>query len=140
MSRFTVFAFLCLAATPAFAQNQSAPAAQPPAGPPPEAVAAIQAAASSFGQCVQTSAMGVPAAVTPEAGATTVLAGCSTQRQALETAAQALIGTLPEAQRPMAQEQMRSQLAALPGQIAAAIQQMRGASTPAATPAATPAH
>jgi len=144
MLRFSALAILCLAATPAIAQNQaapapSAPAAQTPAGPPPEAIAAVQAAGSAFGQCIQTGVMGVPAAVTPEAGATTVLAGCSSQRQALETAVQALIGTLPEAQRPMAQEQARSQLAGVPAQIAAGIQQMRGASAPAATPAATPA-
>ena len=138
--RFPIFAILCLAATPAFAQNQTAPAASAPAGPPPEALAAVQAAGSAFGQCIQTGVMGVPAAVTPEAGATTVLAGCSTQRQALETAVQALIGTLPEAQRPMAQEQARTQLAGVPAQIAAGIQQMRAASAPAAAPAATPAH
>ena len=40
--RFPIFAILCLAATPAFAQNQAAPAPAAPAGPPPEAVAAAQ--------------------------------------------------------------------------------------------------
>ena len=138
MPRFTVFAFLCLAATPAFAQNQAAPAA--PAGPPPEAMAAVQAAGSAFGQCIQTGVMGVPAAVTPEAGATTVLNGCATQRTALEGAVQTLIAALPAEQRAMAQEQARSQLAGVPAQIAAGIQQMRAASAPAAAPAATPAH
>ena len=145
MLRFSALALLCLAATPALAQNQAAPAqsapaaAQAPAGPPPEAVAAVQAAASTFGQCIQTGVMGVPATVTPEAGATTVIAGCTTQRQSVEQAVQALIATLPEAQRPMALEQMRTQLASLPAQVAAGIQQMRGASAAAAAPAATPA-
>jgi hypothetical protein len=140
MSRFTVFAFLCLAATPAFAQNQTAPAAQAPAGPPPAAMAAVQAAGSAFGQCIQTGVMGVPAAVTPEAGATSVLAGCATQRTALEGAVQTLIAALPAERQAMAQEQARAQLAAVPAQIAAGIQQMRAASAPAAPPAATPAH
>ena len=137
--RLTIFTILCLAATPAFAQNQTAPAAPAPAGPPPEAMAAVQAAGSAFGQCIQTGVMGVPAAVTPEAGATTVLNGCATQRTALEGAVQTLIAALPAEQRAMAQEQARSQLAGVPAQIAAGIQQMRGASAPAATPAATPA-
>ena len=138
--RLPIFAILCLAATPAFAQNQTAPAAPAPAGPPPEAMAAVQAAGSAFGQCIQTGVMGVPAAVTPEAGATTVLNGCATQRTALEGAVQTLIAALPAEQRAMAQEQARSQLAAVPGQIAAGIQQMRAASAPAAAPVATPAH
>ena len=137
MHRFSTFAFLCLAATPAFAQNETTPA---PSGPPPEAMAAIQQAGMAFGTCVQGAIGSVPATVTPEAGATSVLATCGTQRQALEQAAQALIAALPEAQRAAAQEQMRTQLAAVPGQIAAGIQQMRGAAAPAPAPAATPAH
>lgn len=140
MRRFSILAILCLAASPALAQNQTAPAASAPAGPPPEQVAAVQTASSAFGTCIQTGVMGVAATVTPEAGATSVLAGCATQRQAVETAVQALIATLPEAQRSMAQEQLRTQLAGLPAQIAGGIQQMRGAGAPAATPAATPAH
>lgn len=135
MLRFSTVALICLAATPAFAQNQAAPA---PSGPPPEAMAAIQQAGSAFGQCVQTNAATVPATVTPEAGATSVLATCAPQRQALEQAAHALIATLPEAQRAMAEEQMRTQLAAVPGQIAAGISGMRGVGGGA--PAATPAH
>lgn len=138
--RLTIFTILCLAATPAFAQNQAAPAAPATAGPPPAAMAAVQAAGSAFGQCIQTGVMGVPAAVTPEAGATTVLNGCATQRTALEGAVQTLIAGLPAEQRAMAQEQARSQLAGVPAQIAAGIQQMRAASAPAAAPAATTAH
>jgi hypothetical protein len=143
MLRFSALALLCLAATPALAQNQAAPAAPAapaPAGPPPEAVAAVQQAAMTFSQCIQTGIGGVPANVTPEAGATNVISGCGTQRGALEGAVQALIGTLPEERRPMALEQMRSQLAGLPAQVAAGISQMRAASAPAAAPAATPAH
>jgi len=138
--RFPIFAILCLAATPAFAQNQTAPAAVAPAGPPPEAMAAVQTAGAAFGQCLQTGVMGVPATVTPEAGATTVLAGCATQRQSLEGAIQTLIAGLPAEQRALAQEQARSQLAGVPAQLAAGIQQMRSAGAPAAAQAATPAH
>ena len=145
MFRSTTLAILCLAASPALAQTQtapaqSAPAAEAPAGPPPAEMAAVQQAGMAFGQCVQTGVGSVPATVTPEAGAATVLAGCSTQRAALEQAAQALIAAIPEAQRPMAQTQVQAQLAALPGQVADGIRQMRGAAAPAATPAATPAH
>ena len=138
MRRFSILAILCLAASPAFAQDNAAQAA--PAGPPPAQIAAVQTASSAFGTCIQTGVMGVAATVTPEAGATSVLAGCATQRQAVETAVQALIATLPEAQQTMAQEQLRTQLAGVPGQVAAAIQQMRGAGAPAATPAPTSAH
>jgi len=135
MFRFATLAILSLAATPAFAQNQTAPAPSAPAGPPPAEMAAVQQAGMAFGQCLQTGVMGVPATVTPEAGATTVLSGCATQRQALEQAANALVAALPEDQRAAAQERVRGQLAAVPGQIAAGIQQMRAASAPAPAPA-----
>lgn len=137
MLRFPTFVFLCLAATPALAQNQTAPAEAAPAGPPPEAIAAVQTAASAFGQCIQTGVTSVPASVTPEAGATNVLAGCATQRSTVEQAVQALIATLPAAQQAMAQEQLRTQTAGIQGQVADAIRQAR-APAPAA-PATTPA-
>lgn len=140
MLRFPTFLILCLAATPALAQNQAAPAqAAPaqaaPAGPPPEAMAAVQQAGMAFGQCVQTAVGSVPATVTPEAGATSVIATCTPQRQALDTVLAALVAALPEAQRAMAQEQIRGQVASIPGQIAAQIQAARGAAPAATTPA-----
>src|SRR5690349_11551012 len=98
MFRFTAFALLALAAGPALAQNQTAPAQPAPAGPPPAEMAAIQQAGMAFGQCVQAGVPNVPATVTPEAGATSVLAGCSTQRGALDRAAAALVAAMPEAQ------------------------------------------
>lgn len=139
MFRSTVFAILCLASAPAFAQNQTAPAQAAPAGPPPEAIAAVQTAASAFGQCIQTGVTSVPATVTPEAGATSVLAGCVTQRSAIEQAVQALIATLPAAQQAMAQEQLRTQTAGIPAQVADGIRQARAAAAAPAAPAATPA-
>jgi hypothetical protein len=149
MSRSAILAALCFATLPAIVQAQPAatppPAAQtppvaPPAppSPPPAEVTAVQQAAMAFGQCVQTGVQAVPATVTPEAGATGVVQGCAAQRQRLEQAAQALIATIPEAQRPAAQEQLRTQLAAVEGQVAAGIRQMRGAAAPAPAPAPAP--
>jgi hypothetical protein len=134
MLRFPAFAILCLAASPALAQNQTTPA---PAGPPPEAVAAIQQTSAALGQCIQTGMSSVPAAMTPEAGATRVLGGCATQRQAVERAARALIATLPEAGRPGAEAQLNSQMSSIEAQIAGGIRQMRAA--PVGTPAPAPA-
>lgn len=136
MFRIPAFAILCFAAVPAFAQNQTTPAQPAPAGPPPEAMSAIQTAAAAFGQCVQTGVQAVPATVTPEAGATTVLAGCSTQKQTLEQAVRALLATLPAEQRAAGETQLNTQLAGVPGQVADGIRQARAAaSAPAATPA-----
>jgi hypothetical protein len=153
MNRFPILAAFSFAALPAaaLAQTQPAQPATPPAGaqtpappappaPPSPETAAIQQAAMAFGQCIQTGVGSVPASVTPEAGATSVVNGCATQRQALEAAAQALIATMPEAQRAPAQEQLRTQLGAVEGQVAAGIRQMRAAPAPAPTPAPAPGH
>jgi hypothetical protein len=131
MLRFSTLAFLCFAATPALAQDQTAPAGTP-AAPPPEAIAAIQSASATFNACIQTGVAALPATVTPEAGATSVTNGCASQRAAIEQAVRALIATLPEASRPMALEQMQTQIAAIPAMVAERIRQVR---TPAATPA-----
>lgn len=151
MSRSAILAALCFTALPAIVQAQPAPATPPPAAqtppvappappsPPPAEVTAVQQAAMAFGQCVQTGVQGVAATVTPEAGAAGVVQGCAAQRQRLEQAARALIATIPEAQRPAAQEQLRSQLGAVEGQVAAGIRQMRSAPAPAQpAPAPTP--
>ena len=114
----------------ALAQN-SAPAV--PAAESP-AVQAIQQAAMSFGQCVSTGVQGVPATVTPEAGATTVLGACATQRQQLVQAAEAFIATMPADQQAGARTQLTTQLGQAETQIASAIRNMRSA-PPAAAPA-----
>jgi hypothetical protein len=147
MWRFPILAALCLTALPAAALAQAtpaqpapapAPAAPPaPAGPPPAAINAVQQAGMAFGQCVQTGVQAVPATVTPEAGATSVLGGCAPQRQALEQAVQTLLAALPEDQRAAGQERLRSELGGIQGQVAAAIQARRTPAPPA--PAATPA-
>jgi ribonuclease E len=139
MFRRSALAALLLAAAPAFAQNQTAPAPSAPAGPPPEAMAAIQTAAGAFGQCVQAGVQAVPATVTPEAGATNVLAGCATQKQTLEQAVRALLAQLPAEQRTAGEAQLNAQLAAVPGQVADGIRQSRAAPAPVATPAPAPA-
>jgi hypothetical protein len=137
MFRTSFLAVLCIAAVPAFAQNQTTPAPAAPAGPSADAMSAIQTAAQAFGQCVQSGALAVPATVTPEAGATTVLAGCSTQKSTLEQAVRSLLATLPAEQRTAGEAQLNAQLTALPTQVADGIRQARNQA--GAPPAATPA-
>ena len=92
----------------------------------------------AFGQCVQTGVQAVPATVTPEAGAASVLGGCAPQRQALEQAVNAVLATLPEDQRAAGQERLRVELGAVEGQIVAAIQARRAPAPPAPAPAPAP--
>jgi hypothetical protein len=135
MFRPFVFAILCATAVPAFAQNQVAPAPAQPAPPPPEIMNAVQTTASAFGGCVETGVRAVPAAVTPEAGAVTVLNGCATQRQALEAAVRRLITTLPAERQAAAQAQLQAQMGSVNEQIASGIRQSRAAPAPAPAPA-----
>jgi len=127
ISRISVSATLLCLAGAAFAQAQ-APAAQPAASGPQ---AAIQQTAVAFGQCLETGIQGVAATVTPEAGATSVLGGCASQRQQLEGAIAALIATLPADQQAAAREHARTQLAEAHAQVAAAITRLRAAPAPA---------
>src|SRR3954471_8068272 len=102
MLKFGFSAALFLAAAPALAQPPAGgtpppaggAAAQPaqPAQPSPADVSAVQQAGQAFGTCVSGGVRSVPASVTPEAGATTVMSGCATQRQALVQAVETLIG------------------------------------------------
>ena len=139
LRRISVLAAVLLAAGPAVAQNEAAPAPSAPAGPPPEAMAAIQTAAAAFGQCVQAGVDAVPATVTPEDGATTVLTGCAAQKQAVQQAVRTLLATLPAEQRPAGEAQLASQLTSLPTQVADGIRQSRAAPPAAsATPAPAP--
>jgi 2-oxoglutarate dehydrogenase E2 component (dihydrolipoamide succinyltransferase) len=139
MSRFPILAVLCLATLPAAALAQPAPA-QPapapaaPAGPPPAAMAAIQQAGMAFAQCIQTGIPAVPATVTPEAGAASVLGGCAPQRQALEQAVEAVLATAPEDRRTAGRERLRSELGAVEGQIVAAIRARRTPAPPTPAP------
>ena len=125
-------ALLC-GATAALAQA-NAPASAPPA--PAQQMtpqqSAIQQTATALGQCVMAGVQGVPATVTPEAGAVTVLAGCVTQRQQLEQAVEAMIATMPEDQKAGAREQFRTQMASAETQVAALIGRHRAAGAPAA--------
>jgi hypothetical protein len=127
ISRIFVSAAVLGFAGAAFAQAQ-APAALPAASGPQ---AAIQQTAMAFGQCLETGIQGVAATVTPEAGATSVIGGCASQRQQLEGAINAFIATLPADQQAAAREQARTQLAAAQGHVAAAITRLRAAPAPA---------
>ena len=125
-------ALLCSAGA-ALAQAE-APASAPPA-PAPAMTAqqsAVQQTAMAFGQCVMAGVSGVPANLTPEAGATSVLAGCATQRRQLDSAVEALIATMPEENKATAREQYRSQMAGAETQIASRIGQLRAAPAAAA--------
>ena len=134
MLKYGLFIALMCTGGAAFAQGQ-APAQAAPAPAPvmtPEQ-SGIQTAAMGFGQCVVTGAQGVAADVTPQAGATRILAGCANQRQQLDRAVEAYIGTLPEAEKAAARAQYQSQMADAETRIAARITQMRAApATPAA--------
>jgi len=147
LSRFALFTALALGAVPALAQppatapsgGATAAPAQPQYQPPPEDVSAIQQAAQAFGTCVQTGVVGVPATMTPDAGASSVLAGCASQLQSLRQAAETMIGHMPENMRAAAHAQLEGQLSVVPVQVAAGITQQRAAAAaqPAA-PATTP--
>ncbi len=135
ISRIYLPAALLCCAGAALAQTpaQQAPAAQP--APPPAEQAAVGQAAAAFGECVQAGIQGLAATVTPQAGATTVLGGCASQRQQLERAVEALIATMPADRQAAAREQVRTQLAAAETQVAAAIPPARAAAPAAAAPA-----
>ncbi|HEY1606595.1 MAG TPA: hypothetical protein VGF77_13465 [Allosphingosinicella sp.] len=131
-------AFL-LAAAPIAAQPPAAPAPQPPAAAPEQQAttaqqAEIQRTAMAFGQCIKTGLDNLSATIAPEAGAASVLGGCSAQRNDLGKAVDAMIATLPEAQRAAAHTQFESQIGEAQTQIAEAIRQHRAA--PPAAPAA----
>ena len=128
ISRTCLFAALLCSAAVGVAQQ---PAPQAPPAPASPAEAAVQQTAMAFGQCVMAGIEGVAATVTPQAGATSVLAGCATQLQGLERAVDAHIATIPADQQAGARAQFRTHMGAAEGQIAAAITRRRAA--PAAT-------
>jgi hypothetical protein len=131
MLKTALTAALIVAAFPAVAQQEDSSSAQPQPATPPEA-AAIQQAAMAFGQCVSAGMQSVDATAAPEAGAAGVLGACSSERERLEQAAEAMIATMPDEQQAAAREQLRSQLGDAETQIAAAIRRQREA--PAAAP------
>jgi len=129
MLKYCFAAALMCCAGAAIAQSQTAAPAAAPAMSAEQS--AVQSTAMALGQCVMTGVQGLAATVTPEAGATTVLAGCATPRQALDRAVEGLIATLPEENKAGAREQYRAQMAGAQAQIAARITQLRAAPAPA---------
>ncbi len=131
-------ALLVLTASAAVAQPaQTPPAAGAPAQqqqivPPP----AFMQTAEAFGQCVEGAIEQVPASATPEAGAAQALAGCATQKAAMETQFEAWVASdsFPAAGRDMARQQFRTQVGGAEAQIANAIRQQRAAPAAPATP------
>ena len=132
--KFALSAVLLAAALPAAAQPPASGATPPAAAAPSGPQAAIQQAAMTYSQCLSAGVGSVPATVTPEAGATNVMNGCSAQRTSLEQAVEALLTTLPADQQAAGRAQMQSQMATVPTQIADGIRQSRGAAP--AAPAA----
>ena len=120
-----------LAASPIAAQP---PAAAPAAPTGPQT--AIQRTAMAFGQCISAAMQKISPSVTPEAGAAVILGGCAAQRTDLTQSVEAMIATLPEAQRAAAHAQFESQMGQAETQIADAIRQHHAAA--AAAPAAPP--
>ena len=87
----------------------------------------------AVGQCVSADVQTIEPSLAPEAGATSVLEGCSTRRAQLEQAVGAPIAALPEEQKTAAKEHLRTQMGQAEAQIAAAIRQQRSAAAAAAT-------
>jgi hypothetical protein len=92
---------------------------------------AVQQTAVAFGQCVSSGLAGVTASVSAQAGASTVLGGCATQRDQLVGAARALIATLPEAERAAATQELENQLGQAQARVAAEIERRRAAASAA---------
>lgn len=117
----------------ALAQASATPAPAPvQAGPPPEFLAAAQA----FSGCLRQGVTALPANAPPTAGAQQVIAGCATQRAALDAQFDKLVGSpnVPAADRNAARGQYQQQMGQLPAQLAAAIGQRAAAPVPNATP------
>lgn len=135
MSGPALLAVLLLQAAPAAppaAAPQAAPAQPQGVAPPPEFIQSAQA----FGQCVGQASGALPATVTPEAGAKQALAACAAQKATMEQRFESWVAgpNFPEAGRPIAREQFRTQIAGVETQIADDIRRARA--TPAgATPA-----
>ena len=133
--RFLLSAALLSCAGAALAQSETpaseTPTTTAPTSPPAASAgeAAVQQSAMAFGQCIQAGITGVAATVTPEAGATSVLGGCATQRGQLEQAVMAMIDGLPEDRKAAARQQFASHMAQAETQIAAVIRQQRSAAT-----------
>ncbi len=117
------------------AANAASLAAQPPGGAPEPPPAFLQAA-QAFGQCLQGGAAKLAAAITPEAGATQVVAGCTQQRTDLSIQFEAWVSSsgFPEAGRSIAREEFQAELNRVETQVAAGIRRARAAPAPSKQP------
>lgn len=108
-----------------------------PATPPaaPAGAAAIQASAQAFSGCIGPKISTVPATMTPEQGAESVLTACKTEETALRGAVEEMLKTLPADQQAMGRQQLDQGMAQARTQIAEGIRQMRGAPAAPAAPA-----
>ncbi|HET9509566.1 MAG TPA: hypothetical protein VFO80_00295 [Sphingomonas sp.] len=111
------------------------PAAPPPAAPPAGA-ATIQTSAQAFSACLGPKVGAVPATMTPEQGADSVLAACKTEQDALRSAVEAMLATAPAEYQTMGRQQLNDGMAQARTQIADSIRQKRAAPATPAAPAA----
>lgn len=128
MAVSTILALLLTQAAP-----QPATPAPAPADPARAAASAkIQAAAQAFSACLGPKVVAVPATVTPEQGADSVLAACKTEQTAIETSVGTAVANLPADRQAAARKQLTDSMAIARTQIADGIRQMRAATPPAA--------
>lgn len=115
-----------------------AQATTPAAPAAPAGAAEIQTTAQAFSACIGPKVAAVPATMTPEQGADSVLAACKTEQDGLRGAVEAMLATLPADQQAMGRQQLDMGMAQARTGIAEGIRQKRAApATPAAptTPA-----
>ncbi len=118
---------------------QAATPATPPAGPPAGAQQAIQSAATAFSTCLGPKVAAVPATMTPEQGADSVLAACKTEETALRGAVETMLASVPAEYQAMGRQQLNDGMSQARTQIADSIRQKRAAPAAPAAPAPVPA-
>lgn len=108
-------------------------------GPQIQPSPAFMASAEAFSQCVEAGAGALPATVTPEAGAQTVIAGCQAQVTEMRTQFHAWVDAeagFPAEAKPMIKSQFDARFdSEARTRVAEGIRQARAGGTPPAPPA-----
>jgi len=128
---FTVLTAGAALLTGAQPPEDRAPAGEPPAGMTPPA--SFISAAQGLGQCIQTAVGAVPVSATPEVAAAQAVAGCASQKAALETQFETWVASpaFPVEGRAIAREQFRTEMGKMNAEIAEGIRQGRAAAAAA---------
>jgi hypothetical protein len=145
MIKFALTTALLTLAAPALAQTP-VPTRPAPAAPAAPASAATPTpefiqAGTAFGQCLGRTAQQAPPTATPEAAAHQAVAGCATERAAMDARFESWISgpSFPADKRDLARSQYKAQLSGVEAQISAQLNTQRAAATPAPAPAPTAA-